>query len=117
MVNHDRPDADPGAAPDRSTPQNPATSTEEAATMQSETFGHAEVAAPATSAVGPHPPYHGRTISWIAVGIVTAGFVAGGLGLIVGSHGPTWWLFWAGVGITVIGLLTSVATNMFEDWY
>jgi hypothetical protein len=117
MANHDGPEAEPGTPSDRTTPQNAPTSTQEAGIMQSETFGHAEVAAHAASAAGPHPSYHGRTISWIAVGIITAGFVAGGLGLIVGSHGPTWWLFWAGVGIAVIGLLASIATNMFEDWY
>jgi hypothetical protein len=54
---------------------------------------------------------------WVAVGIMVAGFIVGGLALLLGSGGPIWWLFWAGVGITALGLLISLATNMFEDWY
>ena len=69
------------------------------------------------AALGPDPPFHGRSVSWVAVGIMTAGFLVGGLALIFGRHGPTWWLFWVGAGLTVLGLLTSVATNTFEDWY
>ncbi len=112
--------ADPGArgaAADRTASPSAAATTQEAATMQSETLSQGQVVARGASPVGPYPPYHGRRISWIAVGIMMAGFVAGGLGLILGSHGPTWWLFWTGAGITVVGLLTAVATNTFEDWY
>jgi len=69
------------------------------------------------SQAGPYPPYHGRTVSWVAVSIVMAGFLVGGVGLIFGSAGPTWWLFWTGVGISVLGMLLAVATNTFEDWY
>jgi hypothetical protein len=69
------------------------------------------------SAEGPYPSYHGRAVSWVAVGIMVAGFIVGGLALLLGSGGPIWWLFWAGVGITALGLLISLATNMFEDWY
>jgi hypothetical protein len=67
--------------------------------------------------LGPYPAFHGRTISWVAVSIIMAGFLVGGLSLIFGSHGPLWWLFWTGVGISVLGLLTTLATNTFEDWY
>jgi hypothetical protein len=42
------------------------------------------------------------------------GFVVGGLALV---FGPTWWVFWLGCGISVVGLLTAIATNIFEDWY
>ena len=38
-------------------------------------------------------PFHGRPVSWVAVSIIMAGFLVGGLGLV---FGPTWWLFWAG---------------------
>jgi hypothetical protein len=70
------------------------------------------------SQIGPFPTYHGRTVSWVAVGIMVAGFVFGGLGLILRSgSGPIWWLFWTGAGVAVLGLLISLATNMFEDWY
>ncbi len=117
MANHADPDAARGAASGRTAPQGAATATQEAATMHSETFGEGEVVAHGASATGPYPPYHGRRISWIAVGIMMAGFLVGGLGLVFGSHGPTWWLFWAGAGIAVVGLLTAIATNTFEDWY
>lgn len=79
---------------------------------------HASV--PATTNVaqlGPHPPFHGRRVSWVAISIIMAGFLIGGLALIFGHHGPTWWLFWVGVGASVLGLLVTFATNTFEDWY
>ncbi|HVB41580.1 MAG TPA: HGxxPAAW family protein [Streptosporangiaceae bacterium] len=66
---------------------------------------------------GPHPSFHGRTVSWIAVAIMMVGFLVGGLALIFGHHGPIWWLFWVGTGLAALGLLVSVATNTFEDWY
>jgi hypothetical protein len=64
-----------------------------------------------------HPSFHGRTVSWVAVSIIMIGFVVGGLAMIVGHHGPTWWMFWAGTALAVVGLLVSFATNTFEDWY
>jgi len=45
------------------------------------------------------------------------GFIIGGLGLILGRGGPTWWAVWVGGGVAVLGLLVALATNMFEDWY
>ena len=58
--------------------------------------------------------FHGRTVSWVAVSIIMAGFLAGGLGLV---FGPTWWLFWAGGAAAVIGGLLALGTHIFEDWY
>jgi hypothetical protein len=69
------------------------------------------------SSLGPHPSYHGRTVSWVAVGLMTIGFIVGGLGLILGHGGPTWWAVWVGGAVVVLGLLIAIATNMFEDWY
>jgi hypothetical protein len=40
--------------------------------------------------------------------------VIGGLALI---FGPVWWLFWASVGLVVVGGLIALSTNIFEDWY
>jgi hypothetical protein len=59
-------------------------------------------------------PFHGRKVSWVAVSIIMAGFLVGGLALI---FGPTWWLFWAGLGMAGLGGLLGLATNIFEDWY
>ncbi len=128
MANQAEPDAMTGAASDMVTQDNTGrqdhagpqdhTATQEAATMYSGSTGHNELTArTGPAALGPHPSYHGRSVSWVAVGLMTAGFLVGGLALIFGSHGPTWWLFWVGAGLTVLGLLTSVATNTFEDWY
>ena len=64
-----------------------------------------------------HPSYHGRAVSWVAVSIVMAGFLVGGAGLVFGSGGPTWWLFWLGTGLAALGVLLSIATNTFDDWY
>lgn len=75
-------------------------------------------AAPAIAGhAGPYPPFHGRRVSWVAVSIVMVGFVVGGFALLVGTHGPTWWLFWTGAGLAVLGMLIAFVTNTFEDWY
>ena len=60
------------------------------------------------------PTFHGRSVSWVAVTLILIGFVAGGLALV---FGPTWWLFWASLGVSAIGGLLGLATNIFEDWY
>jgi hypothetical protein len=60
------------------------------------------------------PSYHGRPVSWTAVSIIMIAFLAGGLALV---FGPTWWLFYASVGLAVVGGLIALATNIFEDWY
>jgi len=59
-------------------------------------------------------PFHGRPVSWFAVGLVMVAFLIGGLALV---FGPTWWLFWLGLGLAAIGGLIAAATNIFEDWY
>jgi hypothetical protein len=59
-------------------------------------------------------PFHGRAVSWVAVSLMMLGFLCGGLGLV---FGPTWWAFWVGVGVVVVGGLIALATNIFEDWY
>jgi hypothetical protein len=58
--------------------------------------------------------YHGRPVSWVAVSIIMAGFLVGGLGLV---FGPTWWLFWAGLAAVAVGGLLALGTHIFEDWY
>ncbi len=67
---------------------------------------------------GPRPghyeSFHGRPVSWVAVGIIMIGFVVGGFALI---FGPTWWLFWGSIGLVVVGGLIALSTNIFEDWY
>jgi hypothetical protein len=64
-----------------------------------------------------HTAFHGRPVSWVAVSTIMAGFVVGGLALVFGHHGPTWWLFWIGTGMAVAGALLALATDVFEDWY
>ena len=64
-----------------------------------------------------HPSFHGRPVSWAAVSIIMVGFAVGGLAMILGHHGPIWWLFWVGAALAAVGLLISFATNTFEDWY
>jgi hypothetical protein len=63
---------------------------------------------------GHYEPYHGRPVSWVAVGTIVAGFVAGGFALM---FGPTWWVFWVGVALVVVGGLLALSTDIFEDWY
>ena len=59
-------------------------------------------------------PFHGRPVSWVAVSIIMVAFVIGGFALI---FGPTWWLFYASLGLAVVGGLLAMATNIFDDWY
>lgn len=63
---------------------------------------------------GHYEAFHGRPVSWVAVGIIMVGFLVGGLALI---FGPTWWLFWVAIGLVVVGGLVALSTNIFEDWY
>ena len=53
-------------------------------------------------------------LTCFAFGIIVAGFLAGSLALV---FGPTWWLFWAGGAVAVLGLLVMLTTDTFEDWY
>ena len=57
---------------------------------------------------------HGRPSSWVAVSIIVVGFVIGGTALTVG---PSWWLFWTGTGIVVLGSIFAAAIRVFDDWY
>lgn len=55
---------------------------------------------------------HGASLkSWVACLIILAGFVVGGVALIYWN----WPAFWAGVGITVIGVVVAWAVNIMED--
>jgi hypothetical protein len=57
--------------------------------------------------------FHGRAVSWVAVGFIIAGFICGGLSIVTAA----WPTFWVGVGIAAIGGLLAAFTNIFEDWY
>jgi len=74
---------------------------------------NAATGAPATRAPAT-ASHHGRPVSWVAVSIIMAAFLVGGLGLILG---PAWWLFWVGVGMAAVGGLLALATDIFNDWY
>ncbi|WP_026403032.1 HGxxPAAW family protein [Actinomadura rifamycini] len=54
----------------------------------------------------------GRPGSWLAVSIIFAGFVVGGVALCIG---PAWIMFWVGVGIIVLGLVVSGFVHLFAD--
>ena len=62
----------------------------------------------------PHQAHHGRPTSWVATCIIIIGFIVGGVALVVG---PSWWLFWTGTGIVVLGAVFGAATHMMDDWY
>ncbi len=49
----------------------------------------------------------------MAVTLIIAGFVAGGLSIVFAA----WPTFWVGAGIAAIGGLLAAFTNIFEDWY
>jgi nitrate/nitrite transporter NarK len=67
--------------------------------------------------IGPshvHEADHGRPASWVAVAIIFVGFLIGGIALPIG---PTWWLFWTGAGIVVIGGIFALSVRILDDWY
>jgi hypothetical protein len=62
-----------------------------------------------------HAGHHGRPVSWVAVTIITIGFVVGGIAMV---PGPRWWLFWTGVAIAVVGCIVAAIAHTFDnDWY
>jgi hypothetical protein len=61
-----------------------------------------------------HESFHGRRVSWIAVAIITIGFVIGGLAF---ASPPTWWLVYTGGGIALLGFIVGGIARMSEDWY
>jgi hypothetical protein len=61
-----------------------------------------------------HETHHGRPASWVASSIIIVGFIVGGAAMV--PH-PTWWLFWLGAGIVVVGALYAAAVHIFDDWY
>ena len=73
----------------------------------------AAVAEQAQAPTGEHETFHGRPVSWVAVGLILAGFLAGGLALVF----ATWPAFWVGVGLVVVGSLLAAMSDIFEDWY
>jgi hypothetical protein len=60
------------------------------------------------------PSFHGRAVSWTAVSIIMAAFLAGGFALV---FGPIWWLFWVSLGAAGLGTLLAMGTGIFDDWY
>lgn len=59
------------------------------------------------------PTYHGRKVSWVAVSLIMAAFLIGGLALVF----SVWWLFWAAIGLAAVGGLLALGTGIFDDWY
>src|SRR5690606_6993759 len=53
----------------------------------------------------------GRPVSWVAVGIIIAGFTLGGFALVFGQ----WWLFWTAVGVVVVGGIVAAVVDVFAD--
>jgi hypothetical protein len=49
--------------------------------------------------------------SWIACLIIIAGFVIGGIAMIVWN----WPLFWIGVGVLVVGCVVARAGGIMDD--
>jgi len=55
----------------------------------------------------------GRLTSWIAVGVILAGFVIGGYAL---TAGPNWTLFWiGGVGLCALGGILALVFDVYSD--
>lgn len=55
----------------------------------------------------------GRLKSWIAVGVIFAGFVVGAWALVTG---PNWSLFWVGgLGLCVIGGILALVFDVYSD--
>ena len=55
--------------------------------------------------------HHSKLTSWIAVWVMVAGFVLGGVGLVFGN----WWLFWAGAVVVVVGGIFGLVNGILQD--
>jgi hypothetical protein len=76
--------------------------------------GSQQVTQPGQAGATEHSAHaHGRPVSWVAVIIIVAGFVVGGLAMV---FGPTWWLVYVGGAIVVVGGILALATGIFNDW-
>jgi hypothetical protein len=53
----------------------------------------------------------GRPIAWVVVAVVVAGTCIAGVSLILAMP----WLFWAGVGVVVVGIIVGRATHAMRD--
>lgn len=53
----------------------------------------------------------GSPKSWVAVSVIFVGFLVGGLGLPM----QNWPVFWAGVGITVLGVVIGIVVRIMDD--
>lgn len=54
----------------------------------------------------------GRLSSWVAVVVMWIGFGVGGVAMV---SGPSWWLFWTGVGIVAVGGVIALIVRVFDD--
>ncbi|GAA4607132.1 hypothetical protein GCM10023195_26740 [Actinoallomurus liliacearum] len=54
----------------------------------------------------------GRLSSWVAVVVMWIGFGVGGVAMV---SGPSWWLFWTGVGIVAVGGVIGLIVRIFDD--
>jgi hypothetical protein len=61
-----------------------------------------------------HEAHHGRPASWVAVSVIIVGFVVGGIAMVIG---PSWWLFWTGAAIVVIGGIIAMSVRVLDEWY
>jgi uncharacterized membrane protein YoaK (UPF0700 family) len=61
-----------------------------------------------------HEAHHGRPASWVAVSVIIVGFVVGGIAMVIG---PSWWMFWTGAAIVVIGGIIAMSAHILDDWY
>ena len=61
-----------------------------------------------------HATHHGSPSSWAAIAVIVVGFVVGGAAMLAG---PTWWLFWTGAGIVVVGGIMALSSHILDDWY
>jgi len=64
-----------------------------------------------TSVAAWHGHIKGRPVSWAVVVLVCAGFIAGGIGLVVSLP----WLFFVGVGVAVLGGIVGWVTHAMAD--
>ena len=86
-----------------------------ASAVEPESIGPAPEESPLGHAAAlAHDSFHGRPVSWIAVAIITIGFIVGGLAF---SSPPTWWLVYTGGGIALLGFIVGGIARMSEDWY
>lgn len=66
---------------------------------------------PGEQPAGGHTHLHGRPVSWVLVGTVTAAFIVGAFAIV----SALWWLFWVCLAVSFIAVPVGKVIDIMGD--